>query len=1460
MIMRNNGLIPSTILLLFIYLALLGVIYKLLENLIDPYLKNKICLFLFIFSILLIPLALAALVATRCVAPSGLRLRKFQVGMHRWIGKIYRWLGTGWRSSSVILADVVIVFAFIKGVLYIITDQLQEQVFFGSTIYNASVNGTTSAGTNFSWTINNATVNGSLPYLNLNETAFQGFLLEIGARDGVGFLAYFLALILETVSQDWETIAALWILVLIAKIASDASQRLVVEEVTDYSQDETAPESEGKQKSNKDAVGLSDLLVVHINRINELYMAVDDKRVIPSESGAGRPIDANIKTEDLSDFLSSEAVGGSSEVSFFGMKIPAGAITGFFGRMIRGPRIVISLHKVDEEGENGRVILTATMTRNKKSRSWRVDSLEPLDEREAGKIRTKDDMVKELATRIVHSFSDETSARWKAWYHFNEGLRSYRDGLVSTKKRRYNLKMAEKSFIRALEEANDFALAYYNLGVVYTELRQEEAAEVAFSKAIGNNPELNAAYYALGFNLFTRAEARLEGLEMIFVEPPGFEPPHEPSCKELFWRQGQIFDSAKKSGMDQDDIEHQKEILNNYYSDVVRLCDQAILIAKSKSSFMDRHFNVLAEAYNLKANAQVRRYMLESGDRKDKKPDYLESAEAAVKYSWKALFKAEFENEMVLKCKKTVRECSIDFADLCLYYYSIHKYFYILYEKDPRIYNAEKALKHALFVDPTDANIYFILGKLYYCTSDFVKSAEAYKKAVQVAPDNCDFWAHLALAYARDDNRSGALSSSEKVKVYEQDASYQAIEVTALAHLVLIKKIYEQLKNKLEPENKTKKLLDEKMELKEHKLELWESCNSKMRASLLAKLDLYLLDDSKGDARCILEKIHFIRTYLESPRLVSCKRYDGWTYAQFVIALACLCSKLKEENLHLLKEDDRKLGFHPYNLCDNEYMKEKLQDAISCLEKTSDGNECKWMCLNKQSMFICGVDYLDLSGLVWSWLNEQNILALGLLYYFSFLLLDQTEYERAFNQFRKVKDNIEHKASKNDCEGYSTERSYILIKLGKIYLEHKIFEDAEDCFKNALQMLEIDHPQMMIREQLRLQLAEAFREQKKKSSALKEARKSQICNPINERLGEVTGDIYCDLEKYRIALEEYYGALVWEPDDPEILIKIGRCYLERAAVCRKPADRERSLKKANLHFEHAWELYDKDNLKKRTEARYLMAKTYMELCDYDGALPHLKVIYNSMRSKKEITPKVLIVGITLGQTYLKTKYYNNCEEIFSEIIKMGKHYMNDPKNKSQKFDDLKEYSIDKMSLAGIMVRAYIGLASSFAERNTAICLDKALKKVQKSECHINRLKSGDEMTKCLAMSTDCEGWIRYKQHRICNKKMEEKIRQGYKDFIYLTYCQNISIEFDLECKDLVDISIMLLESAVSIRAESRAYLHLASAYKAKSEIKTEPERNNLLQRAKGCWKLARDLDIKGEYDEELKDLEKDLGI
>ncbi|MDF0590128.1 tetratricopeptide repeat protein [Candidatus Methanocrinis natronophilus] len=1068
------------------------------------------------------------------------------------------------------------------------------------------------------------------------------------------------------------------------------------------------------------------------------------------------------------------------------------------GRLIRGPRLIINLHRIDEVDGQGRVVLTATMTRNNRSYSWRVDSREPIDEGSKGAIRSMDDMVKELATRI-HSLSptsEDTLVRWKSWHHFNEGLKAYRDALVSTKKRLYNLKMAEKSFIRALEEKNDFALAYYNLGVVYTELGQEKAAEIAFLKAIKGDPKMVAAYYALGFSQFIEAEADLEDIKSIFVEPPE----RYDSCKEVFGDQVRIGELILAYLCDD-----KRKILIEKYEDVILLCDWVISTTEKGFNPLNRDYYRLAEAYNLKANAQSRIDMLH-GKSGVRRPKYLESAENAVNYSWKSLFMAEFWNERINVSSRNVRECSIDLAYLCLYRLAIEEEAWL--RKNARFKkNASDALTRSIFVDLSNANTYFILGKIYYCAAEYVKSVKAYRDALAIEPENSEFWAHLALAYARNNKTEEARDACRRVKVYESGASYQAIDIAALAYHQLLKNLEIQspvLKERL-PGRQTS---DGDESLKEKKRELKESYSLMRRASQMAKTDLYLREGGLGGGRRTPDKIKYLISKLERFGTVSDsgETEHNWRYAQYAIALARLGNRLKEENPHA------------------EDMSRALDCGIKCLERIPGPDKSKW-----------------------SWEGEQNMFTLGFLYYYKYLTMVQgtrcqrdTYYSKALDYFKKVEDE---EFSKKNHKHYIKGRSHILIKLGDIYLETRNFERGESCYSKAIQILEFDHPKLVMRERLHSKLARALRgQEKKKLNALKEARKCQISDPINREVGEVAGDIYFDLQKHKMALDEFYNALVWDPNNPEILKKIGLCYLDRARLCRNSSDRDRSLRKAKDNFEQAWELYDKDKLRGRAEARYLMARAYMELCDYEEALPHLSVIYKAMESKeKSISTKVLIVGIHLGMTYLKRKNFAQCERIFNNIIRVGLNYVKERNNRLKEFNIIRKYSTDGMSIARIVAWAHMGLALSFAERNTDHTLDMAFEEIRKSEYYINLLIPGDEWIKCLAMSEYCKGWIRYKQHLICDKRLAEKT--------------------GLKSQDLIDISIEHLERSVSIRADARAYLHLALACRAKSsKPAVDGEREVLIRRAKDYWKLAGELDIKGEYNKELTELKEGLVI
>jgi hypothetical protein len=348
-------------------------------------------------------------------------------------GKIYGWLESGWRPPIVRLADVLII-VWIVEILFYHLESSWAEPFLNATLYKAT--------------------------LIEEEQAFESTPIFWAISD-----------ISALIWLYWKEIIGIWFLLEVVGFAQRASHQLVIEEVVDYTTNPDSKSSDSeKSKSNPDgkssdeekpnsiAVGLSDLLRTKLVRISELYRIVDEQRAIPSETGAGRPIDATIKAEDVSGFLTS-TVSTDSKFELGPFSIHGSTIAGLLGLMLRGPRIVVGLHAKEEDDKKKKTFfLTAHMMSGKKSYSWFVDSPEPLeDDDQSQKTRTIDDMVTELAHRIFADLSSEgcDPLPWKAAWYFNEGLRAYRDCLHTNTRRTFFLKKAEKNFIESLGEKDD---------------------------------------------------------------------------------------------------------------------------------------------------------------------------------------------------------------------------------------------------------------------------------------------------------------------------------------------------------------------------------------------------------------------------------------------------------------------------------------------------------------------------------------------------------------------------------------------------------------------------------------------------------------------------------------------------------------------------------------------------------------------------------------------------------------------------------------------------------------------------------------------------------------------------------------------------------------------------------------------------------------------------------------------
>ena len=245
------------------------------------------------------------------------------------------------------------------------------------------------------------------------------------------------------------------------------------------------------------AVDLADLLRGEIARLADLLHVVGDRRAVNSGLAEQSALDATLSVDELSDFFKGPVIA-ESKFKLAGITLPLAPFLQLAGRLVASPRIIGRLHR-----DGDLLILTAQTTRGRRV-SWRVDgslgSTGAGADGEAGAVRA--DMVRELSLRIYTDLALDQRVRWMACQHFVEGLRFFRSCLRTPKDRKVNLRRAENAFLDALAEDEDFPLAYYNLGIVYTELlglaevagRREEAemrlsaAETSFGRAIEKAP------------------------------------------------------------------------------------------------------------------------------------------------------------------------------------------------------------------------------------------------------------------------------------------------------------------------------------------------------------------------------------------------------------------------------------------------------------------------------------------------------------------------------------------------------------------------------------------------------------------------------------------------------------------------------------------------------------------------------------------------------------------------------------------------------------------------------------------------------------------------------------------------------------------------------------------------------------------------------------------------------------
>jgi tetratricopeptide (TPR) repeat protein len=280
--------------------------------------------------------------------------------------------------------------------------------------------------------------------------------------------------------QLFAAVVLLWL----AYLAYRGRTRLVIEPFTGFT---------GDEKLDQWVAGLGPRLQSELARISDVYKVIDE--AIPSQRSS--VVEVKPGVQDVGAILKD-----ASAINLGPLKIPANLLVRLVGQIVSGPRITGALHKVDDD-----FILTAELGGGGLSGNWRIDA-SSLHDRRLRPEATIQELVVELAYRVATDLVPIGSPRWRANSAFTEGLRHYRETQRQQGDSSSRLREAERCFIRALKDDQQFRQCYFNLGVVYRKLEEHKSAQSAFRRALKEDPDDFEACYALAEALATDKQYR----------------------------------------------------------------------------------------------------------------------------------------------------------------------------------------------------------------------------------------------------------------------------------------------------------------------------------------------------------------------------------------------------------------------------------------------------------------------------------------------------------------------------------------------------------------------------------------------------------------------------------------------------------------------------------------------------------------------------------------------------------------------------------------------------------------------------------------------------------------------------------------------------------------------------------------------------------------------------------------
>ena len=294
---------------------------------------------------------------------------------------------------------------------------------------------------------------------------------------------------------DWlrpGTVLAIWAAGFVIALIFRARRRLIIAPFEDFSD----------RKAGVEAAGFGVLVAAQLSSLTDLFREFESDRAIQSTPSRLQPLNATFETEGAVPDLQS-AVSSESTFGFGFIQIPVRFVMGLLTRIVQGPRLSGQIHR---DGRNR--VITLQLAGRLGRRSWRIVEAPLSGEPGQEEWRSASELADEIACRVFTETAI-SQVHWAALQHYALGVQAYRQALAGVADSPVKLRMAEQHLIEAAAADPHFDLAYYNLGVVYTEkgvlnpktqqavAAAAAAAASAFERALGENRERWSTHYAL---------------------------------------------------------------------------------------------------------------------------------------------------------------------------------------------------------------------------------------------------------------------------------------------------------------------------------------------------------------------------------------------------------------------------------------------------------------------------------------------------------------------------------------------------------------------------------------------------------------------------------------------------------------------------------------------------------------------------------------------------------------------------------------------------------------------------------------------------------------------------------------------------------------------------------------------------------------------------------------------------